>query len=228
MVALFVVLVIVLFLVVDGVVLLAKRRRLEALAPVVAAHPIAELAAHPIAELLPEPPLPGGVFLAPSHLWISLLAAGQARIGLDPLVRAAMGEPDRLEAPADGARVRKGDVLFAASWGGRSVAFRSPLEGTIQSTCAAGGKVEDDGWVMTLQPDRANRDLGLLPMAEEARRWFSQEWARLRDFVASQGLQAVPAGAYPDGGRPVNGWLRHEPETAWDQFVESFLSADRP
>jgi glycine cleavage system H lipoate-binding protein len=182
------------------------------------------LASHPLADMLPEPELPGGIFLAPSHLWVSLMAAGQARVGLDPLIRAAMGEPDRVESPVQGTHLRKGDVLFSARWGERSVAFRSPIEGTVQSAGSASGTMDSEGWVMTLQPAGAQRDLGLLPMAEEARRWFSQEWARLRDFVAAQSLQVAPAGVAADGGRPVEGWMRHEPEPAWDQFVESFLT----
>jgi hypothetical protein len=213
MVALFVVVTIVAFLLADAVVLWVRRRR--------AFEPAGE--AVPLRELLPEPDLPGGVFLSPNHLWVGLLPAGQARIGFDPLVLAAMGNPDRVDGPRPGAQVKRGDPLFSAHWGTRSVLFASPMDGTVQSACPPAGILDEEGWVVTVEPAHAGTDLGLLPLAEGARQWFAQEWGRLRDFVAAQSLQAVPAMSLPDGGSPAPGWLKLEPDGVWDRFVESFL-----
>jgi len=211
MVALFVVLTIVAFLVADGLVVYLRRRKARAAAP--AATP-----AH-LAELLPEPDVPQGVFLAPSHLWVGLLPAGEARIGLDALVQSVLGPPDRVEGPVAGTAVRKGAPLFVARWGSRSVTFLSPLAGTVLETAEAGGT---EGWVVRVDPEHAWADLHAFPMAEEARRWFSREWSRLREFATGQAMPA-PAMALPDGGSPAPGWLRHEPDATWNSFVEEFL-----
>jgi hypothetical protein len=211
MVALFVILTIVAFLVVDGIVRRASRRKAVASASILTSVNL-------LAEILPEPEVPGGVFLTPSHLMVGLIPSGQARIALDAMVRSAFGEPDVVETPVSGTRVRKGQPLFAARWGGRTVVFHSPLDGTVVPPVGD----EANGWLLSIDPVQARQDLGSLPMAEDARRWFSQEWARLRDFVAAEAMPA-PAMALPDGGKPVAGWMRQEPDKVWDDFVNSFL-----
>jgi hypothetical protein len=213
MVALFVILTIIAFLLADAIVLRARRGRAAATAG----------EAHPLRELLPEPVLPGGIFLSPNHLWIGLLPDGQARIGFDPLVLAAMGAPGRVDGPLPGIHVKKGEPLFSAHWGTRSVLFSSPIEGTVQTARPSGGLLGEEGWVVTVEPTHAGADLRLLPLAEGARRWFAQEWARFRDFVSAQSLQTAPGIALPDGGSPAPGWMKLEPDGIWDHFVESFL-----
>jgi len=216
MVALFVILTIVAFLVVDAVLLWVRRHRASVRAELGQQSPS-------LAEILPEPELPGGVFLMPSHLWAALASTGLLRIGFDPLIRAAMGEPDWVDVPATGTEVRRGQPLFSARWGARSVLFVSPAEGTVQGGRMGDGNESEDGWVLTLLPRQASADLAAMPMAEQAAMWFSQEWARLRDFVRGQSLQAVPAVALPDGGQPRPGWMQFEPDPTWDRFVEQFL-----
>ena len=211
MVALFVILTIVAFLVADGLVQWASRRKATASAPAMSPASL-------LAEILPEPEMPGGVFLTPSHLMVGLIPSGQARIALDALVRSAFGEPDVTETPVFGTRVRKGQPLFTARWGSRTVVFHSPLDGTVVPPVGD----EANGWLLSIDPVQPRQDLGALPMAEDARRWFSQEWARLRDFVAAEAMPA-PAMALPDGGKPAAGWMRHEPDKVWDGFVDSFL-----
>jgi glycine cleavage system H lipoate-binding protein len=218
MVALFVLLTIVVFLLLDGIVLWARRHR--------GAESAAAVVRNPLEELLPEPEVPGGVFLSPSHLWVGLQSSGAARIGLDPLLRAALGPPDRVDVPPAGTRVRRGEPLFSARWGTRSILFHSPAEGMVQSPPPAAADEVEEGWVLNLQPAHANNDLKQLPLAEEARQWFSQEWARLRDFAAARSLQASPTMVLPDGGAPAPGWLALEPDDTWDRFVESFLGRD--
>jgi glycine cleavage system H lipoate-binding protein len=212
MVALFVVLTIVAFLVADAIILAVKRRRAAAFEPTTAASPLAEL--------LPEPAMPSGVFLAPSHMWVGLLPSGEARLGLDALVRSVLGEPDSIDALADGTKVRKGEPLFVGRWGKRSVVFHAPLDGTVLSTSQQSEGAE--GWLVRLNPSHAWADLSVFPMAEEAKRWFSREWARVREFV---GTHAMPAAvtALPDGGTPMPGWLQREPDATWDGFVDAFL-----
>jgi hypothetical protein len=211
MVALFVILTIVAFLVADLIVQRVSHRKAAAATSIMTSTNL-------LAEILPEPELPGGVFLTPSHLMVGLVPSGQVRIALDALVRSAFGEPDVVEAPVSGTRVRKGQPLFTARWGVRTVVFHSPLDGTV----AAAAGDEANSWLLSIDPLQARQDLGALPMAEEARRWFSHEWARLRDFVAAEAMPA-PAMALPDGGKPAAGWMRHEPDKVWDGFVESFL-----
>lgn len=212
MVALFVLLTIVAFLLADAVVLWVRRRR--------AVVESAQDALADLRDLLPEPALPGGVFLSPSHLWVGLMPAGEARVGLDPMVQAVLGQPDQIDTPAPGTHVRKGEPLFSARFGRRTVLFPAPLEGRVQ---AASPESEADGWVLAMEPAHAQSDLRAFPLAEEAKRWFSEEWARLREFVAARAMQASPALAMPDGGSPMEGWLRLEPDDAWDSFLEGFL-----
>jgi hypothetical protein len=215
MVALFVILTIVAFLILDAIVLWVRRRK-------AATSAASELPATALNEILPEPALPGGVFLAPTHLWVGLAPTGLARVGFDPLIRTVLGQPDWVDVPAAGSVIGKGQPLFSARWGNRSILFASPLEGTVQGGRTPQGN-GDDGFVISLAPKQASADLQSLPMAEKARHWFSSEWARLRDFVQAQSLQAAPVPLMPDGGQPREGWMKFEPDPTWDHFVQAFL-----
>ncbi len=214
MVAIFVVLFIVLAMTIDTVI----RRKAPAPAPIAARREI---------------PLPGGLFLDTGHTWAALEPSGRIRIGADDLVRAAIGHADKVELPAPGTEVQKGQPLFTLVNGGRRAVIASPVDGIVRSVNPAlaedGASVARDpyrrGWICALSPKNLSASLRNLKVAEEAVEWLRNERERFDEFAAARiWRNAVPGTAMADGGKPADGILNHLDDDAWETFGREFLA----
>ena len=100
-----------------------------------------------------------GLFLDSGHTWTALEPSGRIRVGLDDLVRGAVGRIDKLELPEPGTEVKRGQPLFALVQGGRRAALPSPVDGVVRSVnplvAETAGPVAADpyykGWVCALR-----------------------------------------------------------------------------
>jgi glycine cleavage system H protein len=217
MVAIFVVLFVLLALAIDSIV-----RKLE---------PAGVLAVRR------EIPLPGGLFLDEGHTWSALEPSGRVRIGLDDLVRAAIGKADQVELPEPGKEVRKGDPLFTLVRGGRRAVLSSPMDGVVKAVnkelTESPAAVEHDpyrkGWICALSPANLGAALAKFRIAGEARDWLARERDRFDGFVAQQAWSsAVPGAAMADGGKPADGILDYLHDDAWTVFGREFLKNPAP
>ncbi len=214
MVAIFVVLFIVLAMTIDALV-----RRGQA-APIPA-------------EVRREIPLPGGLFLDTGHTWTALEPSGRIRVGLDDLIRAAIGRADKVELPEPGTEVRQGEPLFTLIHGGRRAVIAAPVDGIVRSVNPAlaenAAALSRDpyrkGWICALSPKNLAASLRNLKVAEEATEWLRKERDRFQEFVASQAFRsAVPGMVMPDGGKFADGALNCLDDEAWAAFHREFLT----
>jgi glycine cleavage system H protein len=214
MVAIFVVLFVLLALAIDSIV-----RRME---PAV------------VAAVRREIPLPGGLFLDTGHTWSALEPSGRIRIGMDDLVRAAIGKADKVELPEPGKEVRRGDPLFTLYRGGRRIVLNAPLDGVVKAVnpdlAESASALEHDpyrkGWICALSPANLGAALKNFRIASEASDWIHCERDRFDNFVAARAWAAgVPGTAMADGGKPADGILEHLHEEAWTAFGREFLAA---
>ena len=123
MVALLVILTIVVALAVDSLVLHRQARTVaaEALQPIVAMK-------------LPQPPQ--GVFLDTAHTWLRITSDGRLRVGIDDFLAEAVGQIDKVDVPAQGASIERGQPLFTLTVKGRKLVIPSPASGTFMSANA--------------------------------------------------------------------------------------------
>jgi glycine cleavage system H protein len=182
-----------------------------------------------------ETPLPGGLFLDSGHLWTALEPSGRIRVGVDDLVRAAMGRVDKLELPAPGTKVKRGEPLFTAVQGEHRAVFAAPVDGVVGSVNPVlAGSLADltidpyrRGWICSLSPKNLGAALRRWKVAEEAAEWLRQERERFDAFVASHAWRsAVPGTVMADGGKPADGILLHLDDKAWEAFGREFLAGD--
>lgn len=176
--------------------------------------------------------LPAGVFFARSHTWLNLFPSGRAWLGVDDFVARLLERP-RVELLArPGARVARGQALFALVEGDRRLTVSSPMAARVVAVnpdVAAGGPRRApgpffEGWVFELEPERA-ADLKSLLIGEETAGWIRAELARLRDVLAGAGPALGPA-ALQDGGLPVAGAMRHVGPEVWSRFEREFLTVE--
>ncbi|MBK8481569.1 MAG: hypothetical protein IPL40_10385 [Proteobacteria bacterium] len=200
----------------------------------------APLATAPLATTLRSavagPPMPG--FLDPSHCWIELRPTGLAAVGVDALVTALLGPPDRVTMRPTGAFVIRGEPLLTLHRGTRQLTLRAPVSGLVAehnlALQAAPAALADQPygahWLCLLQPQELGTALRAMTIAEEATRWLRGELRRAREALlalhqpatAKLGLTAA------DGGLPEAGLSTLLADDEWRALAGEVFGAEAP
>jgi CheY-like chemotaxis protein len=169
--------------------LIKRRARLEA-----QSRPTVRVVAPSLAEVVAghEYCVPGGAFVSAGHAWAQIEAGGDVCVGLDDFARKALGAIERIDLPAPGTKVQRGEVLFVVRRGDQLARFRAPVSGVVQQANAdlaqepalAGTSPYDRGWVCTLRPAALSADLAALRIGSPVVAWYQDEVMRLRREIA--------------------------------------------
>ncbi len=138
----------------------------------------------------------------PAHLWLRE-RAGVLRVGIDDLAARLLRRADRIDLPAPGSHVAKGDPVATFRAGAQRIALAAPIDGVVAGVNArlAAKPAEavehpySRGWLVELDPDE--RGVETLPRPA-ARRWFDGEASRF-----TLALEHAAGVAAADGGEPV-------------------------
>jgi glycine cleavage system H lipoate-binding protein len=133
--------------------------------------------------------VPGGAFLSDGHAWARIEASGQVRVGLDDFARKVLGTIERVDLPAEGATVRRGEPIFTVYRGTTSAHFLAPISGRVSGVNAGlvarpdwlAGSPYDGGWVALLEPADLAGELPILRIGRPVIQWYQAEIARLHD-----------------------------------------------
>ncbi len=177
--------------------------------------------------------LPFGLFFHPGHTWLGILRSGQVKVGLDDFLHRLLGRIDTVALPPVGTAVARGDVLARVRQGGRTLALRSPVNGSVVATNPlweadpgrAWADPYGDGWMVKVLPTNLARNLRDLKIAEPAVWWLQEEVRRFRDF-AGRFIGADPelGPRLADGGLPAEGVLEQVDDATLSRFEAEFLS----
>ena len=170
--------------------------------------------------------LPGGVFVSPGHLWVSIQASGMVRIGIDDFMARFLGPIDRIEPPAAGLRLALHAPLFKVGQGNRHAEFLAPLAGSVHEVnpllAEDLGVLQADpfgrGWVCALKPEDLARDLESMRIGQAAAAWFGEEVRRLALLLGT--------GNGADTRLPV-GSLERVDDRLWNAFVAGFMQGKK-
>jgi len=173
---------------------------------------------------------PADAFLSKGHLWAQRIQNGFIKVGIDEFVQRALGKVELIPVKNDGEKISSGDVLFHGRFGKKTVTFRSPLNGTVKqmNKNLLNKKVEDpygDDWGVIVEPASVENDLNAMYSTKSANSWLKDEFNRLKDFLALNSHQpGLAAGiTLQDGGNIVEGVLREFDEETVKKFEEQFL-----
>ena len=166
--------------------------------------------------------VPGGVYVAPEHTWVSVEMTGEGRIGLDDFFHKTVGTVDDLELPQEGERVRRGETLFRVKHGERDIAFPSPLSGRVSRVNHEltfnlelfRQRPYDAGWICCVEAGHLSQDLQRLRIGAEAVGWYEEEVATFRRTLNGlvERRAEVEAGERPPSDEETV-------EEAWQAFV---------
>lgn len=229
MVAVFVVATFIAFILVDGALQWSRARKQKEAQSAASATAPWRLA------LAPETvEAPAGLFLDTGHTWVSVDASGRSRVGLDAFVERVIGRIDKVELPAPGTRVLRGDKLFTVTQGSRKADFSAPIDGVVAAVNEAAGKdgalVKADpynrGWLLAIEPSNLSLDIRDLMVADETKGWLQKEIDRFKEFFAAQAVQHLALGhIMQDGGEITTGVLEALDDDSWDRFSADFLGS---
>jgi glycine cleavage system H protein len=175
---------------------------------------------------------PCGLFLCQNHSWVRLTDSGELRIGADELITQALGGADRIELPAVGSEVRRGDPLATVWRLGRKIVLRTPSSGTVVGINdslrkrAQGFGMDPYGidWLVTLWPVEHTETLKHLRVGERATRWLEREIKRLTELLAAHTAPSSLDAVLADGAHPVVGSLLSLDDEGWLEFQEEFFA----
>lgn len=179
--------------------------------------------------------MPNGIFVAPGHTWLQLDSAGSVSLGAGRLPLVVLGGADRIEVPAEGTVVQRGDPLARIRRGWREVQLRSPVDGIVtrinETALSDPHRLITDpfgeSWLCRVQPRNLGQTLRGMFVAEEAVQWMSRELRRLREFLSGRASAAVgPVATLPDGGLPVAGVAERLDSDDWDALLKRFFETE--
>ncbi len=216
MVALFVVLTFILFILIDFLVLRARGEK----------HP-----AFSAVKVFDSGFMnPGNVYLSSGHTWLEMIKEGLVRIGIDEFVQKTLSGLKFSTILTEGSRVKRGDILFTALSSDKIINFYAPVTGTVRNVNSEGGrKIEDPykSWFISLQPENLENEIKSLRSKEAASSWLTQEYARLKDFLSFHSGDAALAGAtLHDGGNIVEGAVSSLSTKSVKEFENQFLKVN--
>jgi glycine cleavage system H protein len=135
------------------------------------------------------------------HTWMTRLAGGSLRVGLDALALRLMPTVNSVDFKPAGTRVSKGSALATLHAGARALTVRSPVDGVVVAVNAAAlrdpGLVKKDGygrgWLVTVVP--SDMEFARLPHGPAAESFLREESARWNHFVEGRlGYAAADGG----------------------------------
>ena len=219
MTVLFVVLTFILFVLVDILVLKAHKKKLSELnLPPIAVFSLKNL-------LHPEK-----FYISPGHTWVQVLQDGLVKIGIDDFVLKAFGKLSIINISGESTIVKKGDIVFQGAFDGKSVSFRSPVDGVVKfvNKEIVGNIVDDpynESWGLIISPTKLEENLQSIKSGNELTKWLKNEFVRLKDFLsvnmANVGLAGV---TMHDGGNIIEGAVAKMNDKGVQNFEKEFLT----
>lgn len=178
--------------------------------------------------------VPHGVYIFEGHSWSHPDPSLGVRVGVDALVAHALGAVDKVILPKLGQIVKAGQPLFRLECQGRELLVQSSVTGRVAAlnTRLAGRpeSVAKDpygaGWICAITPTQSDNSFGGMRHGQQASDWLEQEFHRFREFLSVEvSSDLASAVTYADGGQPAIGSLAELPLRGWDAFEAAFLSS---
>jgi len=177
--------------------------------------------------------IPQGFYLFAGHSWSHPDSSVGVRVGVDALVAHALGAVEKVILPQLGQVVKAGQPLFRLERQGCGLNIRSFVTGRVVALNtrltsrpdSVGKDPYGSGWICAITPTQSDASLGNMRYGQNAANWLEREFHRFREFLSVQVSPDLAANAtFADGGLPAIGSLGELPLGGWSAFEAAFLA----
>jgi glycine cleavage system H protein len=177
--------------------------------------------------------VPRGFYLSEGHTWSHPDSSMGVRVGADALVAHALGAVEKVALPKLGELVKAGEPLFGLEHQGRDLKIPSSITGHVVALNTGLGKRPElvakdpygSGWICAITPTQPDSGSGGMRSGERAALWLEEEFHRFREFLSMQVSPDLAVSVTcPDGGLPAVGSLTQLARGGWRAFEVEFLA----
>jgi glycine cleavage system H lipoate-binding protein len=174
--------------------------------------------------------VPQGFYLSEGHTWSYPYSSVGVRVGADALVGRALGTVEKVVLL--GELVKAGQPLFRLEYQGRDLEIPSSVTGRViafnrglrKRPELAAKDPYGSGWICAITPTQPDGGFKGMRSGEKAVAWLEQEFHRFREFLSRQVSPDLAVSVtYPDGGLPAVGSLTQLARGGWCAFEAEFL-----
>lgn len=174
--------------------------------------------------------IPGGVFIAKNHTWVSMTQAGIAKIGIDDFAKKLIGRVYSIELPNLGMNVKAGQPLFTIKQGNRSITFNSPVSGKVaQINTLLKENVEalditpyEKNWVCALDAENLDEEIKSLSIGKSAVAFFQEDIEKFKKVMTELLKSEKKGDEYLEDGLFV-GQLEKLNDVNWNKIISEFF-----
>jgi CheY-like chemotaxis protein/glycine cleavage system H lipoate-binding protein len=174
--------------------------------------------------------IPGGVFIAKNHTWVSMNQAGIAKIGIDDFAKKLIGRVYSVELPNLGMNVKEGQPLFTIKQGNRSITFNSPVSGKVsQINTILKDNIEaldvtpyERNWVCALDAENLDNEIKGMHIGKSAVSFFQEDIEKFKSVFTEIMKSEKKADEYLEEGLFI-GQLEKLNDVNWNKVVAEFF-----
>ncbi|MBN1198541.1 MAG: hypothetical protein JXA23_04245 [Bacteroidales bacterium] len=181
---------------------------------------------------------PGGLYFDKTHTWAFMEQDGVVKIGIDDFLQHVIGPVTRIELKKPGDRINKGDSLCTLIQKGKQLNIYAPVSGRIKGQnerlladlSTINQYPYTDGWIYSIEPENWVREITFLFMAEKYNAWIKEEFARLKDFLATLVARHASFSSsvvLQEGGQLRDHVLTDLDPEIWEDFQIKFINSPR-
>ena len=175
--------------------------------------------------------IPGGVFIAKNHTWVSMNQEGIAKVGIDDFANKLIGKIEAIELPNLGMNVKAGQPLFTVKQGTRSVSFLSPVSGKVskintlleQNLSALAITPYERNWVCALDAENLDIEIKDLHIGKSAVSFYQEEIERFNVMMKELVKTEKKEGEYVEESQLYIGQLEKLTDVNWEKVVAEFF-----
>lgn len=170
-----------------------------------------------------------GFYFHQGHAWAVPGNGGVMTVGMDDFAQKLLGRPGSIDLPAVGARVKQGERGWEVEVHSKSIPMLSPVDGEViavnsevlESPEIVCSDPYERGWLMKVRVGNTGAAVKNLLSGRLARSWIGATVENLRQLRAGElGI------LMPDGGIPVEGFVRVLSPDRWDEIARQLLLSD--
>lgn len=175
--------------------------------------------------------IPGGVFIAKNHTWVSMNQEGIAKVGIDDFANKLIGKIEAIELPNLGMNIKAGQPLFTVKQGTRSVTFLSPVSGKIskintlleQNLSALTITPYERNWVCALDAENLDNEIKELRIGKSAVAFYQEDIDRFNIMMKELIRTEKKEGEYVEESQLYIGQLEKLSDVNWEKVVAEFF-----